>query len=301
MKILVGSTGFVGGNLQKQTTFDAVYHSTDVHKAYGTAPDLLVYCGVRAEKYIANQKPEYDLRHIEETMKNIHSIGPKRIILISTIDVYPSPSGVDESSEIPSSVDEAYGRNRRLLESWVSENYKDHHVVRLPALFGDGLKKNFIYDLLNPVPSKLSKGLYDRFSEMSEAIAAGYTQDQTGFFIRTGDTSHLKPAFEKVGFSAIHFTDCRSVFQFYNLQNLWKHLEIIMENELKLVNITAEPLSAAEVYHAIYGKPYKHQTGKTPYYDVRSKYAHLFGGANGYMHTGNNIIESIAQFLRRSQ
>jgi hypothetical protein len=74
-----------------------------------------------------------------------------------------------------------------------------------------------------------------------------------------------------------------------------------MENNLKLVNITSEPLSAAEVYHAIYGKPYTHQTGKPPYYDVRSKYARLFGGTNGYMHTGNNIIESIAQFLRRSQ
>ena len=51
MKALVGYTGFVGSNIYTSGEFDAVYNSKNIEEAFGTKPDLLVYAGLRAEKF----------------------------------------------------------------------------------------------------------------------------------------------------------------------------------------------------------------------------------------------------------
>ncbi len=56
MKALVGYTGFVGSNIYDAAgkEIDTVYNSRNIEEAYGTMPDLLIYAGLRAEKYLAN-------------------------------------------------------------------------------------------------------------------------------------------------------------------------------------------------------------------------------------------------------
>ena len=61
MNALVGYTGFVGSNIYASGEFDSVYNSKNIESAVGTGPDLLVYAGVRAEKFLANNAPEKDL------------------------------------------------------------------------------------------------------------------------------------------------------------------------------------------------------------------------------------------------
>ena len=63
--MLVGYTGFVGSNLSCQYDFTERYNSKNIEDAYGSKPDLLIYAGIRAEKYLANQDPNKDLRNIE--------------------------------------------------------------------------------------------------------------------------------------------------------------------------------------------------------------------------------------------
>ena len=58
MKILVGYTGFVGSNIYAKGQFDAVFNSKNITQAFGLQPDLLVYAGLRAEKYLANTANE---------------------------------------------------------------------------------------------------------------------------------------------------------------------------------------------------------------------------------------------------
>ena len=86
--MLVGYTGFVGSNLSCQYDFTERYNSKNIEDAYGSKPDLLIYAGIRAEKYLANQDPNKDLRNIENAFYNIQQIQPKKLVLISTIDVY---------------------------------------------------------------------------------------------------------------------------------------------------------------------------------------------------------------------
>ena len=62
---LVGYTGFVGSNLALQHQFTEIYNSKNIEKAFGTQPDLLVYSGVRAEKFLANQNSEEDFEIVK--------------------------------------------------------------------------------------------------------------------------------------------------------------------------------------------------------------------------------------------
>ena len=78
-------------------------------------------------------------------------------MLISTIDVYPHPSGVDEGSVIDAAAAQPYGRHRLALEEFCKARF-DTIVVRLPGLYGDGLKKNAIFDLLNDRPADTIPG-----------------------------------------------------------------------------------------------------------------------------------------------
>lgn len=79
MNALVGYTGFVGSNLYMTGDFDKVYNSKNVEMAYGTKPDVLVYAGVRAEKYLANNFPEKDNELIKQAQHNIRAIQPKNL------------------------------------------------------------------------------------------------------------------------------------------------------------------------------------------------------------------------------
>ena len=116
---LVGYTGFVGSNLAASHEFDDLYNSKNIQKAYGTNPDLLIYSGLRAEKFLANKFPEQDLASVKEAFSNIQKINPETVVLISTVDVYQNPVGVTEDSPIRTGNLAAYGLHRYMLERWI--------------------------------------------------------------------------------------------------------------------------------------------------------------------------------------
>lgn len=148
MRALLGSTGFVGSNLLRQTTFDQRFHSTDIDKIRGETFSEVVCAAAPAAKWKANANPAADLANIRRLLDALETVRAGRFILISTVDVYPDPSGVDETTEIDELSSSPYGAHRRMLEKFVASRFNSS-IIRLPALFGPGLKKNAIYDLLN--------------------------------------------------------------------------------------------------------------------------------------------------------
>jgi nucleoside-diphosphate-sugar epimerase len=145
---LIGYTGFVGGNLLEQHAFDALFNSSNIESIVGRSFDLVVCSGARAEKWKANTEPERDLDNIERLVRALEQINTRRLVLISTVDVFLSPVDVDEESPTPMTGLHAYGRNRRRLEQIVASRF-NALIVRLPALYGRGLKKNIVYDLMH--------------------------------------------------------------------------------------------------------------------------------------------------------
>ncbi len=145
---IVGSTGFVGGHLLRQAAFDDRYHSTTIHEIAGKTYDLLVCAGAPAAKWLANREPESDHANIQRLIDGLRGVSARAVVLISTVDVYPNPVAVDEETPIDERVLHAYGRHRLELERFVTGTFETV-TIRLPGLFGRGLKKNVVYDLLH--------------------------------------------------------------------------------------------------------------------------------------------------------
>ncbi|MEY2549595.1 MAG: hypothetical protein QOD64_2177 [Verrucomicrobiota bacterium] len=148
MRALIGHSGFIGGNAARQWPFDALFNSSNIDEMRGGDFDEIVCAAPAAEKWKANADPESDVRSIARLETALSETKARRFILISTIDVYPRPRAVDERTEIDDA-GEPYGRHRLGLERFVRERFADAIVLRLPGLFGPGLKKNALFDLIH--------------------------------------------------------------------------------------------------------------------------------------------------------
>ena len=147
---IVGYSGFVGSNLLQFYKFDYFYNSSNFNEAKNKEFDTIFFCGVPAVKWYANKNPEEDFKTLQDIKNILETIKAKKIILISTIDVYEYiDSELDEDYDCDFINNHTYGRNRYLFENFVKKTFEDYHIIRLPALFGKGLKKNVIYDLIH--------------------------------------------------------------------------------------------------------------------------------------------------------
>ena len=149
-RALIGYTGFVGRNLLETSKYTHLYNSKNINEIEGRDFDEIICCGVSAVKWWANQNPYQDWENIEKLLHSLKSVSSKSFILISTIDVYPNPNNnFDESEDLKLLDNHTYGKNRLKVEEFISSKFSNSLIIRLPALFGNGLKKNIIYDLLN--------------------------------------------------------------------------------------------------------------------------------------------------------
>ena len=306
MNVLVGHTGFVGNNLYRYGSFELGVNSGSVREAYGTKPDLCVYAGLRAEKYLANQQPEKDWQMIEQAKENIRMIKPQKLVLISTIDVFKSPLAVYEDSAIDMDGLQPYGYNRRVLENWVRENYPEALIVRLPGLFGEGIKKNFIYDIINVIPFMLSETKMGELSSQEAAIEEYYEIQDNGFWkcrnLNEGEKNALRNILSRVNFSALQFTDSRSEFQFYPLKRLWSDIKIALENKIELLHTATEPISAGEIYKFLYGREFMNETAGVPAkYDYRTRYSGLYKRDGGYIMGKEEVLLEIQNFIKSTK
>ncbi|MDB5720628.1 MAG: hypothetical protein JWP15_1246 [Alphaproteobacteria bacterium] len=181
MDALIGRTGFVGTTLLRQRGFDRGFASADIEQIRGSAFDLLVCAGAPAAKWIADREPETDLANLRRLAGHLAEVSARKMILISTVDVFADSSGADEGS-LP---DEArltpYGRNRLWLERFVSDHFPKALIVRLPGLVGPGLRKNAVFDLLNRnnLHAIDARGVFqfypmvDLWNDLQTALAAG--------------------------------------------------------------------------------------------------------------------------------
>ena len=146
---LIGYSGFVGSNLRKQNRFSDEYNSSNIDNIAKNSYDLAVCAGISAKKWIANKNPDEDIKNIKSLADALRDIDIKHFVLISTIDVYPKPIEVDEDTDPSLESNHAYGENRLWFEAFVKDSFRNYTIIRLPGLFGEGLKKNIIYDLMN--------------------------------------------------------------------------------------------------------------------------------------------------------
>jgi len=155
MKLLIGNTGLIGTILKDSIDFNYEFNSKNLNKLLDLDIDFsqadLYLCCLPATKWKVNEDPYNDLENIFNILSIISKKEYKNIILYSTIDVYTdAPLEVDESYNIKVSSPN-YGVNRFIFEKLISSILKFDKllILRLPALFGNHIKKNILFDLLN--------------------------------------------------------------------------------------------------------------------------------------------------------
>lgn len=182
------------------------------------------------------------------------------------------------------------------------EDFPEALTVRLPALYGAGLKKNFLFDLHTITPAMLRPEKYDELAAKSDLVKTAYTLADNGFYKLNGtaDRAALKQFFAHNDFNALAFTDSRSRYQFYDLGRLWSDIGKARSAGIKMLHLCTPPVSAAEVYTAVTGQAdWRNELAKPPFdYDLRSRYAQLLGGSGVYLCTKQEELDDITRFLR---
>jgi hypothetical protein len=151
-KILIGSTGFIGMNLQKFIDFNFKYNSTNLDDI-SFAPDNcnLFLCCLPATKWMINKNPGLDLENAINIFSKLKNKEYNKIFLFSTIDVYQNTELFADETTTPVFKNLGYGHNRYIFEDLISQNlqYNSIKILRLPGLYGPHLKKNIIFDIKN--------------------------------------------------------------------------------------------------------------------------------------------------------
>jgi hypothetical protein len=123
--------------------------------------------------------------------------------------------------------------------------------VRLPGLFGEGIKKNVIFDLLND---------------------------------NNVDRIHKD-----------------GVYQYYNLGNIWKDIQVALDNNLPLVNFATPPVSTEEVGRECFSVEFTNAPDdvKPAFWDMHSKYAEIYGGQGNYLYSKDQELNDIKLFIKK--
>lgn len=233
----------------KQASFQSLYRSTTIGDIDGGCFDTVVCAAAPAQKWIANREPAADRQNIDGLIAHLATVACKTFILISTVDVFGNPVGVDEDSPVDETGLHAYGLHRRMLEKFVQSHFSNHLIVRLPGLVGPGLRKNVIFDFLNE--------------------------------------------------NNLQAIDSRGIFQFYPITNLWYDIQTALHAGLKLVHLTTEPISVAEVSGQGFGKSFEHPlAGNSASYDMRTRHAAVFGVGGNYQYSRRETIQAIRAYAQ---
>jgi hypothetical protein len=152
MNALIGYTGFVGSNLLYNFSDNIeLYRSTNINDICNKSFDTIYCSGLSATKWYINKNPEEDIHSINKLIECLRTVKCNKIVVLSTVDVLDCSIEQNELTP-PDNVIYAkhpYGKHHRYFEEWIIDNFKDYYIFRLPALFGDGLKKNALYDLIH--------------------------------------------------------------------------------------------------------------------------------------------------------
>lgn len=305
---LIGGTGFVGGVLSGLRRFDRNYASRTISEIADETFDTVICCGAPATMWVANADPDQDRRNLRHLADQIETASIGRLVLISTIAVLDDAAAGYTEITARYEDNKPYGRHRRALEERMLAR-SDSHVLRLPALFGPGLKKNFVFDVLNPVPSFLKpevfsttvkridpalRDLIGRLFAFDGAVGAWKLDREA--LNDAPERTDLQSALADIGLSAANFTNADSWFQYYNLAHLADDIDVCLARGIEVLNVCSEPWRAGDVHEALTGRPFVNDGPPVVREDMRTDHAGAFGGTGPYLYSRDQTRDELLAF-----
>jgi len=311
---IIGRTGFGGGLLDRQHAFGARFNSATIGDIAGRSYDSVVCAAAPGSMFMANRMPEQDRAQIDALIRQLEGLRARRFVLISSIAVLEDFAGGDDETTDAFQHRLAYGRHRRLLETFCDAHFASCLTVRLPALFGPGLRKNFLFDLLNPVPSMLSEErldalLTDLGSSLRAVAARLYLQDeQSGLFRldrRALDTGRDRPALDaavlEAGRSSTQFHNRLSTYQYYDMARLWRDITTASEAGLRCVHLVTEPLQSGEIHRRLLRREMPQTSAPLHCEDMHTRHAGLWGREGPYLEDGTEVLDKLEAFFNHQR
>ncbi|MBA4044951.1 MAG: hypothetical protein C0471_11105 [Erythrobacter sp.] len=307
---LIGHTGFVGGALLRQTRFDACFNRANIadlgEQVFGT----LICAAAPGSMFEANRAPERDAAQIAGLIAQLSRARADRFVLISTIAVLEDFAGGDDEGTQAFQQTLAYGRHRRMLEAFVEQHFPHHLIVRLPALFGPGLVKNFIFDLMNPVPTMLPADKCAALAERLESTLGAWMGDLYALDPATGmlrldrkalnadrRRAALEDAVTAVHASAVQFHHPDTTYQYYPIDRLWQDIGIALEAGLTHLHLVAEPLRAGTIHERLTGRAMPDTGARLHREDMHTRHADLWGASGRYQFDAETTLNGLAAFF----
>ena len=93
------------------------------------------------------------------------------------------------------------------------------------------------------------------------------------------------------------------MYQYYNLENIWKDIQIALDNNLPLVNLATPPVSTKEVAKIAFGIDFSNEPEdiKPAFWDMHSKYANVYGGEGDYLYSKEQELADIKAFVEKDK
>jgi nucleoside-diphosphate-sugar epimerase len=97
----------------------------------------------------------------------------------------------------------------------------------------------------------------------------------------------------------LHQIDSRGTFQFYPMINLWYDIQTALHHGLKLIHLTAEPITVGDVSKEGFGRSFEHILPHAPaIYDLRTRHASIFGGTAHYQYSARETVQAIRAYAQ---
>lgn len=93
--------------------------------------------------------------------------------------------------------------------------------------------------------------------------------------------------------------ESRSLYQFYPMIHLWADIRTALSAGLRLVHLSAEPLSAGRVSRQGFGRRFEQNLcGPPTRYDMRTHYGDVFAAQGHYLYSRRQVIQAIRAYAR---
>jgi len=310
-RCLIGHTGFVGSNLLSQARFARALNSATIGQLAQQRSAMIVCAAAPGSMFEANRNPEADRAKVHALIGHLDRARTERFVLISSIAVLADPGGGQDETVDAFESERAYGRHRRELEEFVERRFASHLIVRLPALYGEGLRKNFLFDLLNPVPTMLSP---ERLSEIEASLSPALAdflhalyapQGVAGLMVidrpklsRDARRAALEQALIERGFDASQFHHRETTYQYYPIARLWSDITTALAAGLTHLHCATEPIAARDIHQHLTGRAMAKTPARLHREDMQTRHAALWGRGGAYLADRAEVLAGLARFCQ---
>lgn len=105
--------------------------------------------------------------------------------------------------------------------------------------------------------------------------------------------------FDFLNSNSLEKIDCRGVFQFYPMVNLWHDIELSLKAKLPVVHFATAPVKVADIALHGFGKPFTNELASPPArYDMRTKHANIFGMEGHYQYSGRDVVQAVRSYAQ---